>query len=382
MSEPDWTPWAASLADQVTGHAPEWRAAVAATPRHVLVPAWWERLSGSVNEEWTRHPTYEAELFERAYADVTLVNRVGPRHVDQPPSDGEYASGEPTSSSTLPGLIVDMLHRLDPQPGDRVLDLGTGSGYCAALLAHRLGDEQVTSIDVDPYLTGTARHRLAELGRKPRIETVDATGTIPGGPYDRIIATVSARPIPKSWIQAVAPGGRLVATIAGTTLMITATKDHADTATGWVVSDSASFMPTRSEPDYPPRLHDVYAEARDAQGEYIRPPDGPIPDLWRETTLRNLYDLHAPGVETRSAELPDGRQLTWLLASDGSWARAEHNDQRAVVHQRGPQLLWASLERVRDEWEQARRYPLTDCTITLGADRSTLTTPSGAPYPI
>lgn len=380
-SESDWTTRATALADSVCTDAPEWRDAVAATPRHLLVPRWWERIPTSPHEEWALHPTYVMELYERAYADVTLVTRVGPDHADYAQT-GQRAAGEPTSSSTLPGLIVDMLHRLAPRPGvDTVLDLGTGSGYCACLLADRLGDDQVTSIDVDGYLTGTARHRLAQIGRKPRIETVDATGPIRGGPYDRIIATVSARPIPANWISALAPGGRLVATIAGTTLMITADMDHTGTATGWVASDSASFMATRSHPDYPPRLNDVYAEARDADGAYVGPPDGPTPDLWQEHGLRNLFELYAPGVEIRSVALTD-RRITFLLAADGSWARAEDDGSRPLVHQTGPRLLWAGLERTRDEWENGRRYQLTDCTVTLRPGQSTLTTPTGHTYPI
>ena len=104
-----------------------------------------------------------------------------------------------------------------------VLDVGTGSGYGCALLAARLGAEHVTSVDVDPYLTAAAAERLDSMGLRPTVLTLDATGTLPGT-YDRIIATVAVRPVPASWLAALRPGGRLVTTIAGTGLILTADK--------------------------------------------------------------------------------------------------------------------------------------------------------------
>lgn len=101
----------------------------------------------------------------------------------------------------------------------RVVDVATGSGYSAALLAHRLGDGAVLSVDVDPYLTKVAAQRLARMGRHPRIETVDTTGPLPATGYDRLVSMVSARGVPASWLAALRPGGRLVATIAFTSLM-------------------------------------------------------------------------------------------------------------------------------------------------------------------
>ncbi|MEU5686647.1 methyltransferase domain-containing protein [Streptomyces venezuelae] len=179
---PAWTDAARALADKVTANAPEWHEAVSRTPRHQLVPRWWQRIPNSPAQEWK------------------LVCR----------------KGDPTSSSTLPGLIVSMAHRLDVKPGQRVLDVGTGSGYSAGLFARRFGDEYVTSVDVDPYLVEAARTRLAEFGRTPRSEAVDATGELADAEYDRIMATVSVRPVPASWLRALRPEGRVVTTVART----------------------------------------------------------------------------------------------------------------------------------------------------------------------
>src|ERR1700749_3143234 len=100
-----------------------------------------------------------------------------------------------------------MLDHAQVYDGADVLDVATGSGYSAALLAHSLGSSHVTSIDVNPYLTEVAENRLDDLELAPEIITGDATGPLPGE-YDRIVSMTSVRPVPASWLKALRPGGR------------------------------------------------------------------------------------------------------------------------------------------------------------------------------
>ncbi|MBC3844519.1 methyltransferase domain-containing protein [Streptacidiphilus sp. 4-A2] len=263
----NWQEAAKRLADEVTAAAPQWHEAVSNTPRHHLIPHWWERVPNSPTEEWdlvSPSPLSEEHL-SAVYRDETLVTRVGPDHADDA-KPGERAKGSPTSSSTLPGLVVSMLHRLDLEPGKRTLDVGTGSGYSAALLSRRIGEQHVTSIDVDPYLVSAATQRLADFGQHPRMEAVDATGTLPDSAYDRIIATVSVRPIPETWLRSLRTGGKLVTTIAHTALLITANMGPDGVARGWVQPDPATFMETRRQADYPPKLQAQYLRS-DSQTE-------------------------------------------------------------------------------------------------------------------
>lgn len=373
---PPWTGAAKTLADKVTADAPAWHEAVSNTPRHRLVPRWWQRIPDSPTQEWALVdlPEDSPERLHAAYSDETLVTRVGPLHADHA-EPGEHGKGDPTSSSTLPGLIVSMAHRLDVKPGHKVLDVGTGSGYSAGLFARRFGDENVTSVDVDPYLVGAARTRLAEFGRTPRLEAIDATGDLPDSEYDRIMATVSVRPVPASWLRALRPGGRLVTTIAHTALLITADMGADGIARGTVQPDPATFMETRQEADYPAKLNEVFVRARVREGEDVRPPEGAIPDLWQEWPLRWLYELDTPGVETRAAIYPEGgRRVVWLLAADGSWARAEDGTS-PVVHQGGPRRLWDDLERVRTKWEEKNRFALHTMRAELSPEGSHLLSP-------
>ncbi|WP_367125536.1 methyltransferase domain-containing protein [Streptomyces phytohabitans] len=379
MNAFSWTEAAEALADEVTVTAPAWHEAVRATPRHRLVPRWWRRVPGSVAREWevVAPPEGSAEQLRAAYGDDTLVTRVGAAHADHA-APGGRGRGEPTSSSTLPGLVVAMAERLQVQPGQRVLDVGTGSGYSAALFAHRFGDDAVTSVDVDPYVVEAARARLAGFGRTPRVEAVDATGELPEPEYDRIMATVSVRPVPASWLRALRPGGRLVTTLAHTALLIEAEMGADGVARGGVRPDPATFMETRQAADYPAKLDGVFRAARTGEGEEVRPPVGPVPDLWREWPLRWLYELDTPGVETRAATYPeDGRRVVWLLAPDGSWARAEDGTS-PVVHQSGSRRLWDGLERVRAKWDEKNRFPLHAMRVELTADGGHLLSPDDA----
>jgi protein-L-isoaspartate O-methyltransferase len=368
----DWNEAARKLAEQITATAPEWHDAVCATPRHVLVPRWWEAIPDSYPFAWG---LVTAELGGEVYTDDTLVTRVGALHADHA-QPGDRAPGLPTSSSTLPGLIVRMLHLLDPQPDHQVLDVGTGSGYSAALLSHRLGDERVTSIDVDAYLVEAARERLASLGQTPRVEVADATGELPDGRYDKIMATVSVRPVPRGWLEALQPGGRIITTIVGTSLLVSADMGDEGIARGRILADPANFMRTRQAPDYPPRLDLVYDAARDADGDDVRRLDAAIPDLWTDWSLHSLFELDSPDIENRSATLDDGSEIVWLLGDDGSWARAEGANQ--TVHQSGRRRLWDDLERVQRRWAETGRFAVDQLRVTLAPEKNTLTSPDGS----
>ncbi|WP_042366857.1 methyltransferase, FxLD system [Streptacidiphilus neutrinimicus] len=154
-------------------------AALRTVPRHLFVP--------------------DASL-EEAYADT--------------PVNIKYdADGQAISCASQPTVVALMLDQLDPQPGQRILELGAGTGYNAALLAQLVGESgQVTTIDVDEDLVDGARSNLAAAGY-PHVQALTRDGAVghgEGAPYHRIIATVGAHGIPHAWLSQLAPGGRLV----------------------------------------------------------------------------------------------------------------------------------------------------------------------------
>lgn len=361
----NWKPYAQALAERVTHPESRWREAVANTPRHQFVPSWWV---GSGGRWQLRHgPSYEAAWLETAYRDKTLVTKVGPLHADHA-GPGDEPTGRPTSSSTLPSLVLQMYRHARIGPKDTVLDVGTGSGYGTALLCHLLGDGQVTSIDVDDYLTTIAAQRLGELGLHPNIATVDATGPIPGS-FDRIVAMVSVRPIPASWLAALNPGGRLVTTITNTSLIVSAVKTDDGGAAGQVERDWAMFMRTRTGSDYPPELDTLWKTARTAEGEHVSTTRYPVIDVLENAwELRSMVEILAPGTAFWFEE--DGDTRTQLMVhQDGSWARAVQTGKGpGVVHQGGPRRLHDVLDEARDHWLENGSLPLYGANVRITPD--------------
>ena len=156
---------------------------------------------------------------------VTAALRAVPRHVFVPGIEPERAyrdeafaikydeGGLPVSSSSQPAIMARMLDQLDVQPGQRVLEIGTGTGYNAALLAHLVGETgAVVSVDIDADLVTDARERLAACGvSQVTVGCGDGgLGWSEHAPYDRIIATVGAWDISPAWVAQLAPQGRLV----------------------------------------------------------------------------------------------------------------------------------------------------------------------------
>ncbi|NUS72714.1 MAG: methyltransferase domain-containing protein [Corynebacteriales bacterium] len=193
------------LIEDETLRSPEWIAAFRDMPRHVFVPEFYHlELGGRVHaHSMSTNPDI---WLNGVYTDTSLLV--------------QYRNGEPTSTSSQPSIMAIMLEALEAQDGDSVLEIGTGSGYNAGLLCHRLGDDNVTSVDIDPALTHDARAHLRTLGYEPLVVTGDGyDGYPPRAPFDRIIATVGVPRLPRAWVEQLAPDGRIVATI-GHALMV------------------------------------------------------------------------------------------------------------------------------------------------------------------
>jgi protein-L-isoaspartate(D-aspartate) O-methyltransferase len=177
-----------------------------------------------------------ARMRERLAARVITAQRIGstavaaalgdvPRHLFLPglPPESAYrddaivtkrdAGGQPISSSSQPAIMAIMLDQLDLAPGLRVLEIGAGTGYNAALMRHIVGgDGTVVSVDIDSEVAGQARDHLASAGY-PDVTVVAADGAAgypPSAPYDRVIATVGVSDLAPAWLDQLHPDGRIV----------------------------------------------------------------------------------------------------------------------------------------------------------------------------
>jgi protein-L-isoaspartate(D-aspartate) O-methyltransferase len=141
---------------------------------------------------------------ELAYANASVATQV-----DDGFPAGDGCGFEVSSSASMPAVVAQMLGALDVEPGRRVLEIGTGTGYNAALLAHRLGAERVVSVEVDPAVAEHARRALdhAGFGAVTVVTGDGAEGYRPGAPYDRVLATVAVGQVPPAWVAQTRPGG-------------------------------------------------------------------------------------------------------------------------------------------------------------------------------
>jgi protein-L-isoaspartate(D-aspartate) O-methyltransferase len=125
----------------------------------------------------------------------------------------KHLDGRAVSSSSQPAIMAIMLEQLALAPGHRVMEIGAGTGYNAALMAHLVGETgHVVTVDIDDDLASRAREHLLAAGFD-RVQVVCRDGGFgypEEAPYDRIILTVGSGDIAPAWHEQLAPEGRLV----------------------------------------------------------------------------------------------------------------------------------------------------------------------------
>ncbi|MFY1671861.1 protein-L-isoaspartate O-methyltransferase family protein [Plantactinospora sp. WMMB334] len=126
----------------------------------------------------------------------------------------KVVDGVPVSSSSQPSLMAAMIESLELRPGSRVLEIGAGTGYNAALMAV-LG-ARVTSIDIAPDVVERAAAALRRVGLAHAVEVRSGDGYLGGAalaPYDRVVVTVGVTGVSPRWLDQLAPGGHLLAPV-------------------------------------------------------------------------------------------------------------------------------------------------------------------------
>lgn len=186
MTEEDrahrWGKLVAGLAASGTLRTPHIIAAFGAVPRSLFVPP------------------------EHALAAVT---------VDAPLSIGH---GQTVSQPTT---VATMLELVQPKPGGKALDVGTGSGWQAALLAHCVGPQgKVITMERIPQLSRQATEHLRDFSNVKALLGDASKGVPDEAPYDVIISAAASAEVPSTWIKQLAPNGRLLHPIANMGLRV------------------------------------------------------------------------------------------------------------------------------------------------------------------
>ncbi|MER7579130.1 ATP-grasp peptide maturase system methyltransferase [Kitasatospora sp. NPDC097691] len=339
----------AALVRQLTENGtltdPAWTAAAGAVPRELFAGSYFVPIDGSSPTGYRALHHGDPGWLEGAYADRTLITQLDGRTHPEDTGD-QPVTGAPSSSSTLPSLVLDMWQQLGADTGHRVLEVGTGTGYSTALGAHRLGDGNLTSIEYDPRVAERAAAALRAAGCAPRLLTGDGLGGDPdGGPFDRLIATCSVRYLPMAWLRQVRPGGRILVTLSGwgyanalALLDVTGPGE----ATGRFLPGYTSFMIARPH-DRPPRPALALLPGEERPSRI----DPATLDTWTGSWVAQLA---APSAE----RMGSGGQQVLSDVATGSQARTvPDGDDGWTVVQRGPLRLWDQVETAVEAWQRA-----------------------------
>ncbi len=317
---------------------PRWIGAFSEVPREMFVPQFLMPSEGGLRRVVGGDG---AERLEGIYRDEPLMISV--------------SRGSPTSSSSQPSLMAAMLKSLACAGGERVLEIGTGTGYNAGLLCHGLGAGEVSSIDIDADLVSAAGERLAAQGFRPRLACGDGAQGLPeAAPLDRIMATGAMPAVPAPWLRQVRPGGLIFVNLyrelgGGALALLTVTGDGL--ATGRFEPYHGGFMPTRAITPGP--VADLIPDREGMRDAGARPT--PV----SAAVLREDSFSMIAAVRTQAQQvvlLPEGEpEELWLVRRDGSWARQIEEDGRAVVAQGGPVKIWDEIEPAFSAWDALGR---------------------------
>jgi len=369
VSRPASSSWVGLIDDLITEGVvgEQWQAAFLALPREVFIPEMIWREVGDDLVPLRRAEDPEGWL-RRVYGAGYVVTQVD----DGNPAGAGGCGRVPTSSASRPDIVALMLDAGRVEPGMRVLEIGTGTGYTAALLAHRLGARNVTSVEVDPVLAVQARAALERAGYgEVRVVTGDgARGCPEAAPFDRVLSTVAAPRVPYAWVAQTRPGGLVVTPWTSAyepAGLLSLTVGTDGTATGGLVNTTVSFMSLRDQRITRPTVAEV---VRDADVPERSDTDLHGSHLCNDSDARFAIAVQVPACawEYVPATDDDDRWCVWFLdPTTRSWARFDYqpDTQRWPVHQFGSRRLWDEVTAAYHRWDRADRPPATQWRFTI-----------------
>jgi len=322
--------------------------AFARIPREEFVSVFYDRSSGQqIWERYTSENMEPEDWLAIVYQDKALVTQL--------------TSNAPTSSSSMPSIMAQMLEALDIQRGQQVLEIGTGTGYNAALMAELVQDPTlITTIDLNEDLVSQARQILQRVVGQVYVEARDGTqGEVSHAPYDRIIVTASAAFIPQAWYQQLAPGGRLVTALQGTLgasgFMIVEKASDGRSALGRFLETPLHFMPLRT-PEVSPLASARELFQQPVGSEVQLQPEHYFLTLLQNNAFRWFLQWWWPGtIKINQAVMThtgrrepiiilmdqDHQTILQLKQDDDGWWRGKHH---------GSFPLWKTIEQALEQF--------------------------------
>ncbi|MDP4510759.1 methyltransferase domain-containing protein [Nonomuraea turcica] len=320
-------------------------AAFRAVPRHPFIPDVALATPGSPDEAFVIDRDSDPETWwDTVYSRAPIVTQL-----DDGTTDIRARVGDYTSSSSAPSTVAHLLQLLDPEPDDRVLEVGTGTGWTAALLAHLVGPHgSVMSMEIDEAVAEQAAKNLAAVGVQPHLIVGDgAEGCPERAPYDRVHVTCGIRTVPYAWIEQCRPGGVIVAPYCpgfGDDHVLRLVTLPDGTAIGRFPG-YASYMMMRSQRPLPYAADDGSGRRHPTQ---VHPRTIGLAPPGADLAMAAITGLYAHIIRE------EARFLTYVMdpADPGQWAVAVHQrgNPDHTVYQMGHRALWEEVTDAYFRW--------------------------------
>jgi protein-L-isoaspartate(D-aspartate) O-methyltransferase len=324
-------------------------------PRHAFIECFYT-IDTSRKEDklaWKKHyVTSEEDIplwLEQIYANDPLVTLVD-------------EAGRPICSSTAPWLMAQMLEQLSLTENIKVLEIGTGTGYNAALLAAVVGNpSSIYSIDIISSLVEHADKAIKRVLGKPINVTVGngLEGSASGAPYDRIIATGSSKNAPISWFNQLRNNGLLIFNlqwnINGNMLLVQKSNDGKSAKGIFLDGPSTAFIELRES------IPNTSANISSLLQRYLilsPKPDNPLDSKeFRPALLHNdhfLFFLQLHFHHINRIFLKDVSTTTICLIDTPSQTIVSFREDTSTGHYSvytyGQEKFWEEIKSVYREW--------------------------------
>jgi protein-L-isoaspartate(D-aspartate) O-methyltransferase len=340
--------------------------------RHRLVETFYYR--GEQGRVTVRHDPDRPrrEDLEVIYADTALATR--------------HVGGMPASSSSAPSLVAEMLELLELREGMKVLEIGAGTGYNAALISEIVGDQRlVVTVDIQQDVVAQTRRLLAGSGYGGiRVLARDGfEGVADAAPFDRIVATVGCSDLSPHWAEQLADGGAMLIPLEhaeGHTLAAVRKQDRElrGRFVGWT-----GFMPVRG----PLQIEDMWSrgvvipETREGENvdEIMHEPGPRLAPQDDADDEQNGLMFFVALNDRRASWTPDGTARSWTPAGVGLSAGP---DGWAGISTSGlwwwkDESLAREVDRLYQDWTARGRPAIRDYRVTFLPSKEERDTPPG-----
>jgi protein-L-isoaspartate(D-aspartate) O-methyltransferase len=352
--------------------------------RHRLVETFFYR--GEQRRITVRHDPERPrrEDLEVIYADTALVTR--------------YVDGMPASSSSAPSLVAEMLELLELREGMKVLEIGAGTGYNAALMAEIVGDQRVViTVDNQQDVVEQTRRLLGNAGYAGiRVLARDGfEGVADAAPFDRIVATVGCSDLSPHWVEQLADGGTMLIPLQHAEgHPLTAVRKQDGELRGRLVGWTG-FMPVRG----PLQIEDMWsrgivmpearqarragqagqADSADEAGEIMHEPGPRLAAHDDSADERNGFMFFVALNDRRASWTPDGTVRSWtpdgvgLSAGPDGWAGISASG----LWWWKDESLAREVDRLYRDWTARERPTIRDYRMTFLPVHDERDTPPG-----